>query len=55
VQRHVIGVLFAGIAVVLGGVAVAGVREGGRAWILAVAAAVLAVWMADLARRAWRR
>ncbi len=53
VQRRALGLLFGAISVSLGAVAVWAALEGGRAWIVALAAAALAVWMADLARRAW--
>jgi hypothetical protein len=32
-------------------IAVTSAREGGSAWVIAVAAGALAFWMADLARR----
>jgi hypothetical protein len=32
-------------------IAVSSAREGGGAWVIAVAAAALAFWMGDLARR----
>ena len=44
--------LFVGLAAGLAFVAVYSALEGGRAWVIAVAAAALAVWMGDLARRA---
>lgn len=44
--------LFVGLAAGLALVAVYSALEGGRAWVIAVAAAALAVWMGDLARRA---
>ena len=43
------GVLFLVLAVGLGAVAVG--AAGARSWIIALAAAVLAAWMGDLARR----
>jgi uncharacterized protein (UPF0333 family) len=52
VQRHLLGVLFAVLAVGFGLVAVFSALEGGSAWVIALAAAALAFWMADLARRA---
>jgi hypothetical protein len=54
-QRRALGLLFAAIALSLGGVAVWAALEGGRAWVVALAAAALALWMADLARHAWPR
>jgi hypothetical protein len=53
VQRRALGVLFAAIAVSLALVAVWAAFEGGRAWVIAFAAAALALWMGDLARRVW--
>ena len=44
--------LFAALALGLGLVAVFSALEGGSAWVIAVAAAALALWLADLARRA---
>ena len=52
VQRHLLGLLFAALAAGLGLIAVYSALEGGGAWVIALAAAALAVWMADLARRA---
>jgi hypothetical protein len=52
VQRLLLGLLFAALAVGLGLTAVYSALEGGRAWVVAVAAAALAFWMGDLARRA---
>jgi len=52
VQRVALAALFGVIALSLGAVAVWSALEGGRAWIVALAAAALALWMADLARRA---
>jgi hypothetical protein len=51
-QRVAMAVLFGAIAVSLVGVAVWAGLEGGRAWVIALAAAALGLWMADLARRA---
>ena len=51
-QRRLLGILFAALAVGLGLVAVASALAGGGAWIIALAAAALALWMGDLARRA---
>jgi hypothetical protein len=55
VQRWLLGVLFVVLAVGLGLTAVYSALEGGRAWVIAVAAAALAIWMGDLARRALLR
>lgn len=54
-QRRALGLLFAAIAVSLAFVAAWSALEGGRAWVIALAAGALAFWMADLARRAWPR
>jgi hypothetical protein len=53
VQRRALGVLFATIAVSLALMAVWSALAGGRAWVIAFAAAALALWMGDLARRVW--
>jgi len=53
VQRRWLTLLFALIAVSLAAVAVYAALSGGRAWVVAVAAAGLALWMADLARKVW--
>jgi hypothetical protein len=50
-QRVALAVLFGAIAVSLVAVAVWAGLEGGRAWVIALAAAALGLWMADLARR----
>jgi hypothetical protein len=55
VQRRALGILFLAIALALLSVAVWSAAEGGRAWVVAVAAAGLGLWMGDLARRALRR
>ena len=52
VQRRLLGLLFAALALSLGLVALFSAREGGSAWVIALAAAALAVWLGDLARRA---
>jgi hypothetical protein len=51
VHRRALGVLFAVLAVSLLAIGVLSALEGGRAWIIALAAAALGIWMADLARR----
>jgi hypothetical protein len=51
VHRRALGLLFAILSAGLGLIAVFSALEGGRAWVIAIAAAVLAVWMAGLARR----
>jgi len=55
VHRRALGLLFSLLAAGLLAIAVLSARDGGRAWIIAVAAAALGVWMADLARRALLR
>lgn len=50
-QRRLLGLLFAVLAVGLAAIAVLSALEGGRAWVVALAAAVLAAWLGDLARR----
>lgn len=51
-QRRLLGLLFTVLSAGLGLIAVVSALEGGRAWVVALAAAVLAFWMGDLARRA---
>ena len=51
-QRRLLGFLFAALAVALAMIAVYSALHGGNAWVVAFAAAVLALWMGDLARRA---
>lgn len=53
-QRRALGMLFLALGVGLAVVAVLSALEGGRAWIVAAAAAGLAVWLGDLGRRALR-
>lgn len=52
VQRRLLGLLFAALAIALAMIAVYSALHGGDAWVVAFAAAVLSVWMGDLARRA---
>jgi hypothetical protein len=52
VQRRLLALLFAALAVGLALVAVYSALSGGRAWVIALASAALAIWMGDLARRA---
>ena len=54
-QRRLLGLLFAVLSAGLGLIAVFSALEGGGAWVIALAAAVLAIWMGDLARRALTR
>jgi hypothetical protein len=53
-KRPSLGVLFTLIAAGFAGVAVVAAGAGGSAWIIAVAAAVLAAWMGELAFRSLR-
>jgi hypothetical protein len=52
VQRRLLGLLFAALAVSLGLIGVYSALEGGSAWVIALTAGALALWLADLARRA---
>jgi hypothetical protein len=52
VHRRALGLLFAVLAGGLLAIAVFSALEGGRAWVIAAAAASVGVWMGDLARRA---
>jgi hypothetical protein len=52
VHRRALGLLFAVLAAALLAVALLSALAGGRAWVIAVAAAAVGLWMADLARRA---
>ena len=52
-QRRLLSFLFLTIAAVLGALAVYSMLSGGRALIIGIAAAGLALWMGDLARKAW--
>jgi hypothetical protein len=51
-QRRALGLLFLVLAVGLGAVAVLSALQGGRAWVVAIAAAAIGLWLADLSRRA---
>ncbi len=51
-QRRALGLLFAVLAAGLGAIAFYSASAGGGAWVLAVAAGALAVWMGSLALRA---
>jgi hypothetical protein len=51
-QRRALGLLFLVLAVGLLVIAVLSALAGGRAWIVALAAGALALWLGDLARRA---
>ena len=52
-HRRALSLLFLTIAIALGGLAVYAVLSGGRAIVVGMASAGLAMWMGDLARRAW--
>jgi len=52
--RSPLGALFLLIAAGFAGVAVAAGLAGGAAWVIAAAAALLALWMGELAFRALR-
>jgi hypothetical protein len=54
-QRRALGFLFAAIAISLGLLAVWSAVAGGRAWVIALCSAALALWMADSARRIFLR
>jgi hypothetical protein len=54
-QRVALTGLFSVIALSLALVAAWSALEGGRAWVIALAAGALALWMGDLARRTWPR
>jgi hypothetical protein len=53
VQRRFLSLLFLTIAVGLAALGVYAVVSGGRAIVIGIAAVGLAVWMGDLARKAW--
>ena len=53
-RRRPLGVLFGLLALGFAGIAFLAGRAGGGAWVIAVAAAALAVWMGELAYRALR-
>jgi hypothetical protein len=55
VHLRALGVLFAGLAAGLWAIAILSALEGGRAWVIAVAAAALGTWMGGLSVRALRR
>jgi len=52
-QRRALAILFAAIALAIAAIAVFAGLEGGGAFVIAIAAVALALWMADLARRSW--
>jgi hypothetical protein len=54
VRRRPLGALFLMLAAGFAGIGFVAAREGGRAWVIAVAAGALAVWMGELAFRTLR-
>lgn len=54
-QRHALGLLFLLLAGALIGIAVAAAGAGGRAWVIALAAIALGVWLGQTALRLLRR
>ena len=52
-QRRALSLLFLTIATALAALAVYAVLSGGRAIVIGIAAAGLALWMGDLGRKAW--
>jgi hypothetical protein len=55
VPRRSLGVLFALLTLVFLGIGAYAASAGGSAWVIAIAAAALAVWMGELAYRSLRR
>ena len=53
-SRRPLGALFLVLAVGFAGIGFAAARAGGAAWVVALAAGALAVWMAELTFRALR-
>ena len=53
-HRRALGLLFSALAAALLALAVYSALAGGRAWVLALAAAALGLWMGTLALRALR-
>jgi len=54
VHRRALGLLFASLSAGLLAIAVLSALEGGRAWVIALAAAAVGVWMGGLSLRALR-
>jgi hypothetical protein len=54
VQRRGLGILFSVLAAAFLLIAVAATGHGVRGWVIAVAAAAIAVWMGSLAHSAFR-
>ena len=53
-KRPSLGALFLVLAASFAGLAFVAAQAGGEAWVIAVAAGVLAAWMGELAFRALR-
>ena len=53
-RRRPLGALFLLLAAGFAGIGFLAARAGGTAWVIAVAAGVLAVWMGELALRMLR-
>ncbi len=53
-QRAALGILFVFLAAGFAGIAFVAADAGGAAWAVAFAAAVLALWMGELAFKAFR-
>jgi hypothetical protein len=53
-RRTSLGALFSLIAAAFAAIAVAAALAGGSAWVIAAAAAILALWMGESAYRALR-
>jgi hypothetical protein len=54
VRRRSLGALFCLLAAGFFGIGIYAALAGGAAWVIAAAAAALAVWMGELAFRAFR-
>ena len=54
-QRRALGALFLVLAVFFAGIAITAAWAGGTAWVIAVAAAILGLWLTSVARSALRR
>jgi hypothetical protein len=54
VRRRPLAALFLVLAVGFAAIAIFAATAGGGAWVIAVAAGALAVWMGELAYRAFR-
>jgi hypothetical protein len=54
-QRRGLGILFATLAAALVALAVAAAGHGARGWVVAAAAAALALWLGSLALSALRK